>query len=216
MRIDTEGHLIASPAEVCQGLVNPQRLINDVLIPGTPVAFPTYASYRNFLAACGDSFGVHPRNFQLRGSTKLGFSIAPNEESAWRKMRSDSDLDLAIIDPDYYHYLDSEIRKWERDPANRAFTGSAFIKSIARQRQRQFYTYRYFDLPRIGCVQEHNDRTKALPVETCCGMPRPINAFVFRDWWSLHSRWEADLRDLKKALANGLPQGGVQPIELDE
>lgn len=212
MQFDLEGHLIVSPKDVCRGLASPQRLINDILIPGTPASFPTYNRYREFLNACADSFGVHPQNFQLRGSTKLGFSIAPKEDSAWHVMRADSDIDLAIIDPDYYHYLDAEIRKWERNPANRAFVGPAFNKSIARQRQRQFYTYRYFDLPSIGCVQEHNQRIKGLPVEKCCGEPRPIDAFVFRDWWSLSARWESDLRDLKKSLASGLPQGGDQPI----
>ncbi len=126
-------------------------------------------------------------------------------------MRPDSDLDLAIIDPDYYHFLDREIRMWERKPENRAFRGPQFNKSIARQKQRAFYTYRYFDLPEIGCVADHNTRLKALPVEPCCGIPRPIDAFIFRDWWCLYSRWEYDLRDLRKALDDGLEPGADTP-----
>lgn len=123
MLIDDEGHLLVSPKEICEALISPQWLIHDILIPGTPASFPSYACYRDFLNACGDSFGVHPQNFQ-----------------------------------------------------------------------------------------DHNQRLKSLPVEHCCGLPRPIDAFVFRDWWSLSARWESDLRDLKKALANGLPQGGDQPV----
>jgi hypothetical protein len=211
MEIDAEGHLLTTPREVCEGLASPARLINDVLIPGTPVAFETYSRYCEFLAFCADALGVHPRSILVRGSAKLGFSVSADAKRAWVEMRPDSDLDLAIIDPDYYHYLDREIRMYERNPDNEAFRGKQFSKSIARQKQRGFYTYRYFDLPEIGCVTEHIARLKALPVEDCCGLPRPIDAFIFRDWWSLYSRWESDLRVLRKALRQGLELGGDAP-----
>ena len=137
--------------------------------------------------------------FLFAGVLNLDLASRRVRKATWVGLRPDSDLDLAIIDPDYYHFLDREIRMWERNPENRAFRGPQFDKSIARQKQRGFYTYRYFDLPNIGCVSEHNARLKALPVEECCGLPRPIDAFIFRDWWSLYSRWEFDLRDLRKA-----------------
>lgn len=216
MEITAEGHIQVSPQEICERLSEPVRLINDILIAGTPVAFPTYTNYCDFLACCADALGIHPRNMLIRGSTKLGFSLAPDAESAWMEMRPDSDLDLAIIDSDYYHYLDREIRMYERRPENKAFQGRQFSKSIRRRDQRRFYTMRYFDLPNIGCVAEHNEKIKSLPVEDCCGEPRPIDAFVFRDWWSLFSRWEYDLRDLTKAIANGLESGGDQPRQVAE
>jgi hypothetical protein len=92
---------------------------------------------------------------------------------------------------------------------------SQFKTSIARQKQRGFYTYRYFDLPEIACVVEHNVRLESLPVEECCGVGRPIDAFIFRDWWSLYSRWEFDLRELKRAIAAGLQRGGDVPRPFD-
>lgn len=216
MKIDSEGHICVSPREICERIDARDRLINDVLIPGTPAAFPTFMQYRDFLGACADQFGIHPENFQIRGSTKLGFSIAPHADSAWSEMRPDSDLDLAIVDPDYYHYLDREIRHWERMPENQVFYGRKFTKRIDRRKQRQFYTLRFFDFPEIGCVKEHNARLKKLPIEECCGMPRPVDAFVFRDWWSLQSRWDFDLRDLKKAIDGGLATGGDEPLKLDD
>lgn len=211
MEITAEGHIQLSPREFCERLDEPARLINDLLIPGTPAAFATYGRYRDFLHACAAIFGVHPRNLVLRGSSKLGFSVSPSAESIWREMRPDSDIDLAIVDPDYYHYLDREIRMWERAPTNLAFRGIRFKQSMARRQQRAFYTYRYFDLPDIPCVRDHNDRLRRVPVEDCCGLPRPIDAFIFRDWWCLYSRWEYDLRDLRKALAEGLEAGGDTP-----
>jgi hypothetical protein len=211
MEINKEGHILVTPREVCDRLDEPARLINDVLIPGTPRAFPSYRQYCDFLASCADLLGVHPRNIVIRGSAKVGFSVTPDPERVWMEMRADSDVDLAIVDPDYYHYFDREIRMYERDPANNVFQGPQFRKSIARRDQRRFYTYRYFDLPDIGCVAEHNANLKALPVEQCCGQPRPVDAFVFRDWWSLYSRWEFDLRDLRRAIAAGLQRGGERP-----
>jgi len=211
MDIDNEGHIRVSPREICDRIHDTYKLINNVLIPGTPVAFPTHESYCDFLNSCADTLGIHPRNLLVRGSTKLGFSVSPNRDSIWVAMRPDSDLDFAIVDPDYYHYLDREIRMYERDPANRAFSGPQFKKSVSRQKQRAFYTCRYFDLPDIPCVADHNSRLKSLSVEVYCGLPRPIDAFVFRDWWSLYSRWEYDLKDLRKALSGGAPRGGDEP-----
>lgn len=214
MEISNEGHVRVSPREVCERLNQSDRLINDVLIPGTPVVFPTHQQYCNFLASCADALGVHPRNILVRGSAKLGFSVSPHPDNAWVELKLDSDIDLAIVDPDYYHYIDREIRMFERDPGNQAFQGIKFKKSVDRRRrdQRAFYTYRYFDLPDIPCANDFIRRVKALPVEKCCGSPRPIDVFVFRDWWSLFSRWEADLRALKKAIASGqVEPGGDSP-----
>jgi len=71
------------------------------------------------------------------------------------------------------------------------------------------------DLPEIACVVEHNVRLESLPVEDCCGVGRRIDAFIYRDWWSLYSRWEFDLRELKRAIAGGLQRGGDIPRPFD-
>ncbi|MBW3540857.1 MAG: hypothetical protein KY476_11350, partial [Planctomycetes bacterium] len=180
MEISSHGHIAITPREICERLRDVARLINGVMIPGTPVAFPSYQQYRDFLAACAEGLGVHPRNLLIRGSTKIGFSLSADPSRAWIEMRPDSDLDLAIIDPDYYHFFDREIRMWERRLGNKAFRGPQFTKSLARQKQRAFYTYRYFDLPDIACETDQKNRLKTLHVEECCGLPRPIEAFIFR------------------------------------
>ncbi len=217
MEIDTEGHLIVTPQEVSNILCNSQKLINTVLIPGTPLAFSTYNNYCNFLDACSDTLGVHPRNILVRGSAKLGFSMKPNKDSIWREFHLGSDIDLAIIDPNYYHYLDREIRMYERNPENNAFSGKQYHKSIQRKKHRSFYTYQFNTLPDIPPVVEHNRRIKSLPVENCCGSPRPINAFVFRDWWSLYTRWASDIRAIIKKIKEGeLPSGDDTPRPYEE
>jgi hypothetical protein len=83
MHIDNQGHIVVTPREFQAALERPAYLINDIWLPGTPMAFPTYDSYCEFLGFLADRLGVHPRNVIIRGSTKIGFSIAPNKDKVW-------------------------------------------------------------------------------------------------------------------------------------
>ena len=62
------------------------------------------------------------------------------------------------------------------------------VKAVGRRESRKFYTYRYQDMPDIGCVRDHKAHLSEAPVEECCGSPRPLTAFIYRDWWSVQSR----------------------------
>ncbi|MBI1916469.1 MAG: hypothetical protein HYS12_17305 [Planctomycetes bacterium] len=108
MHFDHEGHVVVTPREWQAGLANPGWLTRDVWLVGTPWAFPTYAAYREFRAFLADRLGVHPNNIAVRGSTKIGFSISPKADKVWLAMRPESDLDLAIVDPDYYHFFERQ------------------------------------------------------------------------------------------------------------
>jgi hypothetical protein len=135
-------------------------------------------------------------------------------------MKPNSDLNLAIVDPDYYHFLDREIRSYERRLEKGTPHEEAAWMTFGRRQSRRFYTYRYQHLPNIACVQAHNAHISEAPVERCCGIPRPITAFIYRDWWSVYSRCEYDLKDLRKKLADPtFPAGGDMartfPLPLD-
>jgi len=201
MHFDTEGHVVVTPREWQQALADLGRLTRDIWLVGTPWAFPNYGGFREFLAFLSERLAVHPNNIAVRGSTKIGFSISCKADKAWAAMRPDSDLDLAIVDPDYYHFFDREIRGHERKLGGLLFRGKEFKKAVGRRESRKFYTYRYQDMPDIGCVQDHKAHLSEAPVEQCCGCPRPLTALIYRDWWSVHARCEYDLRDLRRALA---------------
>jgi hypothetical protein len=212
MRFDAEGHVVVTPREWQERLADSGRLTSDVWLAGTPWAFPNYVGCREFLAFLADRLGVHANNIVVRGSTKIGFSIAPRPDKVWIAMRPDSDLDLAIVDPDYYHFFDREIRGYERRFGERLFSGVPRVKAVGRRESRKFYTYRYQDLPAIGCVTDHKAILTEAPVVACCGCHRPVTAFIYRDWWSVHERCEYDLRDLRRALAApGFPPAGDAP-----
>jgi hypothetical protein len=207
MQFDTEGHVVITPREWQERLEDRAKLTREAWLVGTPWAFATYANFREFVAFLADRLGVHPNNVAVRGSTKVGFSISPKPDKIWVAMRPDSDLDLAIVDPDYYHFFDREIRAYERRLGSRCFRQPEYEKFMDRRENRKFYVYRYLDMPDIGCVHDHKAHLAEAPLEQCCGN-RPLSAFIYPDWWSVQSRCEHDLWDLRKALErNNLPAG---------
>jgi hypothetical protein len=136
----------------------------------------------------------------MRGSSKVGFSIAPRPEKAWGECHEGSDIDLAIVDPDYYHTIDRETRHQERQPDVKA----AIVQSPdlsrqwkRRQSERQYYYYRDYNLPDgLQCKRLIATCSLEAPIEDACGIKRPVNIFVFRDWLSLVARYEFDLQQL--------------------
>jgi hypothetical protein len=83
-------------------LADKARLINAVLLPGTPRAISSHAQYCELLRYISDKMGIHPNNLFFKGSTKIGFSIAPKAEKVWMEYGPASDLDLAIVDSGFY------------------------------------------------------------------------------------------------------------------
>ena len=74
--------------------------------------------YYGLKAAVAEEFAIHPNETIVVGSTKLGFSIAP--EKRYRAFGETSDIDVAIVSPqlfdrvwhEVFRYLDSA-RSWQ-------------------------------------------------------------------------------------------------------
>jgi hypothetical protein len=93
MTFDQEGHVVVTPAELESKLRGDMdRLICEVLLPGTPAAFATYHEYCRFREMLAEQLSVHPSSIIFRGSTKIGFSLTPRAEKAWVAMGPDSDI----------------------------------------------------------------------------------------------------------------------------
>ena len=211
MNFDQEGHLIATPEEIDRLARAGEfsKLINEVLLIGTPAAFATYRGFRDFVDGVADGLAVHPSCIVFRGSTKLGFSIAPRSDKLWVEMGPDSDIDLAIVDPDHFHFLDAEVRRWERRATS--FHGQSFTKRMKLRANRAFYCYRYMDLPDTALVQKYQAAMDRASAPSPPGCNRPVTAFFYRDWWSVFSRYESDLRQLVRGLRSDLSAGPKTP-----
>lgn len=212
MRIDSQGHIRLTPRELYErALDDPVRLINDVLLVGTPVAFARYSKYCDFLHAVSERTGVHPRNLLLRGSCHLGFSIAPRPK-VWTAMSEQSDLDLAIVDADYFHRIDQEVQRWEANNKPEGLQGDALRFYLERQQYRHFNCCSDRTLPRVVCVH-HKDAMKAITRLHHCGLERKLTAFIFRDWWAVRARFEHDLEQLCRGVeARRLTAPGDEPL----
>ncbi len=224
MHFDVEGHVIVSPREVHElVLTDKDRLINSILIPGIPHAIQTHASHYELLLHFSNGMGIHPNCLFFKGSTKIGFSIAPRAGKVWMKFGPSSDLDLAIVDPHFFQMVDSEVRRWERREENRGRVfrdPRLFREHCNRNYQKgRFDCFRFFDLPRIACMDELDGCLGRAPVEACCGVSRSLSAFIFRDWWGVCKRYEFDIRCLERGPSdprNPLPAGGDDPRPYEE
>jgi hypothetical protein len=77
VHFDTEGHIIVTPREIHEkALADKAKLVNFVRIPGTSRAIPTHAHHYDVLRHIPQVMGVRLNNLLLRGSAKIGFSIA--------------------------------------------------------------------------------------------------------------------------------------------
>ena len=230
MQFDSEGHALISPLELrALAFDNPNALINHWLLPGTPMAFATYDQYIRFVDYLTEKTGIHPHQFVFRGSTKIGYSISPNRETrkTWKRFGPSSDLDLAIVDPNFYATLDDQVRRWDRQPENQAQvlryrTGMEFDRYRARVSQKgQHDCYRFFDVPReIQCLSDLQKILDNAPIAKCCVHNFvDIKVFIFRDRWAVHRRYHTDLDDLRRGLTainNPLPSAPDLPLDPDE
>jgi hypothetical protein len=200
MKFDEHGHVIWTP-RTFYALAEkaPDHLIDGFLMFGTPAAFQDYSSYCAFLADIEERIGVHPRNLYLRGSCQVGFSIAPNVNKVWHCFRPDSDLDLVIVDPAYFHRFEEEIREWEvRNPIE-VLGATATDHYLLRLEDRQYNCCRDYALPQAVCVH-HQKTMKRIADKKHCGGSRKLSAFIYPDWHSARRRYESDIRKLVKGV----------------
>ena len=203
MNFDEQGHLVISPLELYERAVgNQHRLLNAYLMGGTPVVFAQYEQYADFLEAVTDRTGVHAKNLYVRGSCHIGFSIAPKGDKIWLAVGQESDLDLVIVDSDYFHRCEDELRRWEaRNPI-----GSPQDKGAAtaarRAEDRRFNCFRDKPLPNVVCVHHRRMMSKVAQLAHG-GHARGVSAFIYPDWHSAQERYEFDLRKLREGVTNG-------------
>ena len=95
---DAEGHILLTRIQFLErARTQPRRLVNNLLLAGTPRAFERYDEFCAFLEDVAIRLHVHPRSIAVCGSTQLGFSYKPQQDKVWLDMRPTSDIDLAVV-----------------------------------------------------------------------------------------------------------------------
>jgi hypothetical protein len=215
MNFDEQGHLVCTPKQLYDmAVANTHRLLTGYLMMGTPWAFVEYARYCDFLEAVSERTGVHVKNLYVRGSCHIGFSIAPDVDKIWVVMGQQSDLDLVIVDAEYFHRCEEELRRWEA--RNPVINLQQAAKAAARRAQdRQYNCFRDKGLPRVVCVHHRQAMDKVAELAHC-GHKRGVSAFIYPDWHSAQQRYEYDLTRLCSGVQKGsLPPPPEQPLPRD-
>ena len=84
------------------------------LSEGIPFAFRQYpAAYESIREWLGYRLSVDPKCITIIGSSRIGFSLAPQRK--WAPHRTDSDLDFSLISPDLFTKMCGEFKSWESD-----------------------------------------------------------------------------------------------------
>lgn len=93
------------------------------LSEGTPYAFISnpglYETIRFWIAV---KLNIHPKDVNLSGSGRVGWSFSPTKEH--KKFNSESDLDFFTISEDLFELVKSDFNRWENDFINEQISPS--------------------------------------------------------------------------------------------
>lgn len=129
-------------------------------------------------------------------------------------MGEQSDLDLVIVDADYFHRCEEELCRWEaRNPVTNLQQQAT--AAARRAQDRRLNCLRDNNFPLVVCVHHRNAMEKVAALEHC-GHKRDVSAFIYPDWHSAQQRYEYDLSQLCAGVQKGsLPPPPEQPLPRD-
>jgi hypothetical protein len=173
------------------------EVIRKHITTGVPVALShdDYFSLRHLIA---EEFKLHPSAVVLVGSTRTGFSIAP--EHRYREVLPNSDLDVALVSLECFdHYWDDVFSysrsddAWKRSNEYRQFSRMLFQGWIDPRGLP--------NVPRFDKAARWTDFFDELMQSRKFG-PRRITARLYRTWARLEAFQEKAIRQCKAALGD--------------
>lgn len=88
--------------------------VSSKMLDGTPRAWKeSNLEFTQWRHSVAETLGVTPISVLVVGSARLGYSLNP--EKNFKEFGKDSDIDIAIISPEYFEVCWSEIRKLIKD-----------------------------------------------------------------------------------------------------
>jgi len=139
--------------------------------------------------------GIHPQNFAIAGSGKLGFSIAPKKLG--KPFDDGSDLDVILVSQRLFYEIWDKLVTFRDRPDYRLQSS---------EKRKACHTLKYtlfFGHVMLEVLTQNFDFAKdwwkffnKLSVDDRFG-PRQINAAVFRDWLYVDRFYERSIRAIK-------------------
>jgi hypothetical protein len=141
---------------------------------------------------------IHINNIAIVGSAKLGFSLTPTEEKAFKNFHDKSDMDIVVVSSDLFRkcwsaYLD--VAKTERVPYYNMVTGNIFRKFVALKNiefNNDFF--RQWKGRMEPCQKE---------LQVVYDVPNEINYRIYESWEDVERYHVQGLEKLKEMLGAG-------------
>ena len=96
-------------------LLSPIQIVRKHIIFGE-CCMLSQREYFNLRSEVADHFGLHPNEVLVVGSTKLGFSVAPDKQ--YRLFRDTSDIDIALVSSTLFNEFWKEVFRYEQEGRN--------------------------------------------------------------------------------------------------
>ncbi len=140
-------------------------------------------------------FDIHPRNFVVIGSAKLGFSAAPDKFG--KPFGDDSDIDIVIVSDLLFEKIWLKLLNYRESSYYK-------LNFTSKQKFNDLQRILFFGQIRMDKLSNSFDFAKTywtffneLSIDPKYG-PRQIRSAIFKSWTHVSSYYEKSLRDLKK------------------
>ena len=171
-------------------------IVQEVLFDAFPYCFKEKpSSYGIFRKEICDIFQIHPQNFSIVGSAKVGFSLSP--EKFGREFNESSDIDVVLVSEELFQEIWLQLIEFKRKT----------LFKLDRRYKERFETLQYslfYGIIRLDRLSDDFDFAKKwwvffnkLSVDKRFG-PRRIRGALFKSWKHVSLTYEENIRKLRE------------------
>lgn len=176
----------------------PTEIVQTCLFDSTPHCFaPSPELYKRFRKEICDHFDIHPQNFAIVGSAKLGFSLNPAKFG--QPFAEASDIDVVLVSEELFQSLWFQLIEFRRTVL---FRLDARVKKNFEDLQRVLF----FGSIRLDKLSNDFDFAREwweffnrISIDDRFG-PRRVRAAIFKTWKHASFYYEDNIRKIKEIL----------------
>ncbi len=168
-------------------------LVQEYLFDGIPYCFKdSPEQYNLFRKTICNKFNIHPQNFTVVGSAKIGFSLSPDKYG--KPFSDSSDIDVVLVSEELFQNLWIQLLEYKRTASYR------FSNQYVKKRFEDFQHILFFGSIRLDMISEDFPFAKEwweffnnLSIDRRFG-PRRIRAMIFKSWKHVSYYYENGIR----------------------
>lgn len=172
------------------------EVVQELLFEGIPYCFKdTPDLYKDFRKEICDKFQIHPQNFTVIGSAKIGFSLKPKYYG--RPFSEESDIDVVLVSDDLFQQLWIQLIKFKK-------TTVFQLNYYQREKFKELQSILFYGSIRLDMVTDDFPFAKdwweffnKLSTDKRFG-PRRIRAMIFKSWQHVSIYYEDGVAKLKE------------------